>query len=128
MQAYFDKHHPGQTCKMIEGFRPAAYQEQLYAEGRTVPGAIVTYRDGVNEISDHQMSLAADMGVFDAKGAYIDLGSQDVIDYYGHLVRQAGLEWGGMWHKPDEPHAQWPETDHQTYESARLWQKAQRLV
>lgn len=133
MQEYLDVHHKGLSCKLIEGFRTAAYQQELYAIGRTAPGKVVTWRDGVNHRSDHQSSLAADVGFFDGAGHYLDGDEHpdaphDCWEYYGHLCRQQGLEWGGSWHRPDEPHAQWPEFDHQTYESARLWQRSQGLA
>ena len=35
------------------GHRPVSEQQALYAQGRTEPGQIVTYVDGVNKKSDH---------------------------------------------------------------------------
>ena len=129
MQEWLNAHHAGVTCKMIEGYRSAGYQAELYSHGRNGdPRPIVTWRDGSNQLSDHQSSLAGDIGFFDEKGAYIEEPGHDFWLYYGHLVRAMCLEWGGTWHKPDEDHAQWPEGDHQTYASARQWQRAMKLA
>lgn len=126
MNAHLAAHHPGFTAKMIEGFRTQAYQQELYAQGRTKPGKIVTYRDGVTNRSNHQSSLASDVGIF--KGAeYIEEPAQDIVDYYGHCVRAHDLKWGGDWHTPDQPHAEWPEDDAATYEKAREWQSENGL-
>lgn len=134
MQVWLDKHHAGITCKMIEGYRTAAWQHYLYLSGRPdldggYEGPIRTWRDGINMRSDHQSSLAGDIGFFKPDGSYIeDDPGHDFWAYYGHLCRSMGLEWGGTWHKPDEPHAQWPENDHQTYASAASWQRSVRLA
>lgn len=39
---------------IIEGVRTEARQKSLYAQGRTNPGAIVTYANGVTKKSNHQ--------------------------------------------------------------------------
>jgi peptidoglycan L-alanyl-D-glutamate endopeptidase CwlK len=125
LTAYLDKHHPGMTCKLIEGFRTASYQNELYQKGRTTPGPIVTNRDGHVKRSNHQSSLAADVGVFKDGGAvYVDEPGEEIMKYYGHCLRAHDLKWGGDWKGSlvDEPHGEWDEADSQTYADARAWQ------
>lgn len=39
---------------IVEGVRTVARQKELYAQGRTTKGSIVTYADGVKNKSNHQ--------------------------------------------------------------------------
>lgn len=39
---------------IVEGLRTVKRQQQLYAQGRTIKGAIVTYADGIENKSNHQ--------------------------------------------------------------------------
>lgn len=39
---------------IVEGVRTMKRQQDLYAQGRTKPGAIVTYADGIKNKSNHQ--------------------------------------------------------------------------
>ena len=50
---YFD-------CTITYGFRTQKQQVALYAKGRTKPGGIVTYKDGIIKKSKHQSGLAVD--------------------------------------------------------------------
>jgi len=40
---------------ITDGVRTTAEQQELYAKGRTKPGSIVTYRDGIKSKSEHQV-------------------------------------------------------------------------
>lgn len=123
MQVWLDKHRLGMTVKMIEGFRNANYQAELYAKGRTTPGPVVTYRSGKpgNE-SNHQSALAADAGFFKNGGSvYVPEPGDEVMEYYAHCIRAHGLKAGLDWKHPDGPHAEWDEADHATYAAARKW-------
>lgn len=51
---YFD-------CSVISGIRTLEEQQELYAKGRTKPGGIVTYKDGIVSKSKHQEGLAVDV-------------------------------------------------------------------
>lgn len=141
LNRYLGKHHPGYSAKLIEGFRSTERQQQLYAQGRTKPGKIVTKKNGTTNKSNHQSSLAADVGIFltvplssfggvlNTKTTYVPEPPKDVMDYYGHCLRKQGLEWGGDWKGDfkDTPHAEWPNADKLTYQKARAWQKEQGL-
>lgn len=51
----------GRPFTVSEVFRTTERQKALYAQGRTKPGPIVTERDGVTNLSEHQTRLAADI-------------------------------------------------------------------
>lgn len=51
----------GWPFTVSEVFRTTERQKELWAQGRNKPGTIVTERDGVTKVSDHQLRLAADI-------------------------------------------------------------------
>jgi peptidoglycan LD-endopeptidase CwlK len=59
----------GITIKVISGLRTDEEQNDLYAQGRTKPGRIVTNARG--GYSNHNFGIAFDIGVFDG-GSYLD--------------------------------------------------------
>lgn len=120
-------HRPGTHALMIEGFRTSAYQQELYAKGRTKPGEIVTYRNGTTNPSNHQSSLAADIVIATRLHGTINWGDLEFFAYLGHVARANGLVHGGDWKRPDLPHIEWPESDKATYKKAREWQKVNGL-
>lgn len=91
--------------------RPLAEQAELYAQGRTKPGPIVTWaRPGQ---SAHNYGLAAD-GVVLVGGKPL-WKPKTVADFalwerYGALAEKCGLEWAGRWPKAKRefPHVQVP--------------------
>jgi peptidoglycan L-alanyl-D-glutamate endopeptidase CwlK len=97
------------TYKIISGTRTFAEQNELFAQGRTKSGKIVTKAKGGE--SNHNFGIAWDIGIFDGTNyltgatrqeeqAYIDLGKHI-------LAKVADLEWGGNWHDfVDRPHYQ----------------------
>lgn len=50
---------------IIEGKRSLARQQQLYRQGRSEPGKIVTKCDGIYEMSGHQVGKAVDIAIYD---------------------------------------------------------------
>ncbi len=90
------------------GFRTYAQQDALYAQGRTIPGAIVTAARGGQ--SAHNFGIAVD---FTHDSDILKPGLQpdwDTKNYLplGKAAKLRGLVWGGDWSKPDMPHVQWP--------------------
>src|ERR1700676_5276576 len=59
----------GITIKVISGLRTYAEQDDLYAQGRTKPGNIVTNARG--GYSNHNFGIAFDVGVFEGS-SYLD--------------------------------------------------------
>lgn len=128
LRVYAAKNMTGYEWRVVEGFRTAAYQKSLYAQGRTRKGPIVTMRDGYKSKSNHQSSLAVDIVPFHGHDFDWD-GKKEWWDYLGHCARAHGLEWGGDWKSfKDTPHVEWPESDKSTYQKAREWQKANGLA
>lgn len=87
-----------------ETYRSVERQDYLYAQGRTMPGAIVTNAKGSSMSSYHQWRLAFD--VFqNIKGAEYD---KNVLAKVGAIGQSLGLEWGGSWKGfADTPHFQY---------------------
>lgn len=85
-------------------------QASLYAQGRTMPGKIVTNAKPGD--SFHNWGLAFDVAIirdgratWDAK---VDVDDDRIPDYeeVGKLGESIGLEWGGRFHLVDMPHFQ----------------------
>ena len=92
----------GLVFKIISCTRTYDEQNQLYAQGRTRPGKIVT--DARGGYSNHNFGVAWDIGIF-KNGEYID--ESDLYKNAGAVGKQQGLEWGGDWESfQDEPHFQ----------------------
>ena len=110
---------------MAEGFRTVARQKELYAQGRTKPGEIVTYKDGVVHPSDHQSCLAADVVGLTSAGQLTWECPDLFWSYLTHVAHVHGLQRIMDYSTfKDLPHVQWPNTDHATYVAAQQW-KAQ---
>ena len=100
-------------CTIISGLRSVKEQQVLYAKGRTEPGNIVTYKDGVNSKSKHQGGLAVDVIAYPSLYKDID----KMIEFGGFvkgiaiMLKEQGfinseIEWGGNWRWSDKPHFQ----------------------
>ena len=95
----------GLIVKLGECFRTVAEQDNLYAQGRTKPGSIVTNAKGSSYSSMHQWGAAFDVIRNDGKGAYFD--NDGWFSKVGRIGKSLGLEWGGDWTSPvDKPHFQ----------------------
>jgi peptidoglycan L-alanyl-D-glutamate endopeptidase CwlK len=92
----------GITIKVISGLRTYDEQNDLYAQGRTKPGKIVSNARG--GYSNHNFGIAFDIGVFEGS-KYLDESPK--YKAVGALGTDLGLEWGGNWKTiQDEPHFQ----------------------
>lgn len=95
--------------KIISGTRTYAEQDLLYAQGRTLPGKIVTKARGGRSL--HNFGIAWDVGIFDGP-KYFTGANKKERDAYAELGAHAkanvsGIEWGGDWTSfPDAPHFQ----------------------
>ena len=98
----------GFPMKVCQGLRTVEQQQALYAQGRTVPGKIVTNCDGLLKKSNHQaqpdgFGYAADC-CFLGPDPFNDLHPWQV---YGACAQALGLKWGGQWKSlPDKPHVE----------------------
>src|SRR3989304_4801708 len=95
-----------------EGHRPVARQQELYAQGRTKPGKIVTKVDGVRTkgMHNHLPSKAVDVNPWP-----IDFSNKG-RERYTHLagiilalapVKGIRLRWGNDWNGDDDFKAGW---------------------
>lgn len=101
---------------ITEGLRTTKRQQELYAQGRTKPGAKVTNADGVKNKSNHQAKAdgfghAVDIYPF-VDGA-VRVNEKYVIPHLeniaAHILKVAkdmkiNVEWGGGWKFYDPPH------------------------
>lgn len=96
----------GFPMTVTAGLRTTAQQQALYAQGRTVPGRVVTQADGVTVRSKHQEGRAVDCAfLVDGRPSW-----NDALPWgtYGSCAQAVGLTWGGTWRSfPDRPHVEW---------------------
>lgn len=92
----------GYPVRVVSKQRSAQQQRDLYAQGRTRPGARVTELSGEpGQESRHQQGQAADF-------AFTTKGRED-WKLLGAEAKKLGLEWGGDWTSlKDQPHVQMP--------------------
>jgi peptidoglycan L-alanyl-D-glutamate endopeptidase CwlK len=107
----------GFPMMVTDGLRTLEEQQKLYAQGRTVPGQIVTNADGVHNRSNHQphddgLGHALDLTFINPANSRpfwpTDATWMKRWRAYGKLAVAMGLEWGGDWTRPDLPHIQLP--------------------
>jgi peptidoglycan L-alanyl-D-glutamate endopeptidase CwlK len=99
----------GIIIKVTSGTRSFAEQDELFAQGRTKPGKIVTKARG--GFSNHNFGIAFDVTIFtgstDPEKAKTPVFESPVYKAIGALGTELGLEWGGNWKTiVDEPHFQ----------------------
>lgn len=98
----------GLKIGISECLRTVSEQDNLYAQGRTKPGRIVTNAKGTTYSSMHQWGIAFDFYRNDGKGAYYD--KDNFFTKVGKIGQSIGLEWGGSWTSiKDKPHFQLPD-------------------
>lgn len=96
----------GMALGIGECLRTVAEQDELYAQGRTKPGHIVTYAKGTTYASQHQWGIAFDFYKNVSGHAYDDVAFFQKV---GAMAKSIGLEWGGDWTSPvDMPHLYLP--------------------
>lgn len=94
----------GINLKIIQTLRDAEYQGTLFAQGRTIPGKIVTNCDGIKSKSNHQSGLAWDCVPLDSKGNIIwsnDAIYKKMADIAGSIGIRAGYYFRSF---KDSPH------------------------
>lgn len=84
------------------GVRSMEEQDSLYAQGRTVPGSIVTWARAGD--SPHNYGCASDWTYWAGNSpVWMDI-SDPRWHIYAKAVLSANGEWGGMFKRPDGPH------------------------
>lgn len=97
-------------CRFTYTLRTFQEQDELYAKGRTAPGAIVTNAKG--GFSMHNFGVALDIvlvkdatALWDVKADLDGDGKADWMEIVA-IFKQYGWEWGGDWKFYDAPHFQ----------------------
>lgn len=103
-------------CTVVSGLRTLEEQQEMYAQGRTKPGDIVTNADGIMNKSNHQSGNAVDVVPYPSMwsdkdklrefGGFV-LGVAAMLKEQG--IIEIELEWGGHWktfNGGDTPHFQ----------------------
>jgi len=107
---------PTMAVRIVQGLRTIEEQNELYAQGRTKPGPIVTKAKGGS--SYHNYGLAIDFAILtdkDGNGTFEDLSwdikrdnDKDGVADWLEVVKifeAAGWSWGGKWASlKDYPH------------------------
>ena len=92
----------GLNVLVTQTLRDNEYQAQLYAQGRTKPGSIVT---NAKTVSFHGCGLAFDF-CKNVKGA--EYSDAAFFGKVAKLAKEMGFSWGGDWKSfVDKPHLQW---------------------
>ena len=86
---------------ITEGIRTVQRQDELYAQGRTKPGVVVTRARGLSYSSQHQWGIAFDIAINDPNKLYDDA----LFRKAAAIGKSVGLSWGGDWKSfIDKPH------------------------
>lgn len=88
----------GLAVKITETYRSQQRQNELYEQGRTTPGRVVTWTKN----SRHTSRRAWDVVKLTAGGA--DYGDAGFFAACGAVARSLGITWGGDWKTPDRAH------------------------
>lgn len=112
LQLYNKLCDKGIFIRVTDGLRTIEEQDELYAQGRTNPGKIVTWVQGGD--SYHNYGLAFDFCLLKSKkevtwSRKVDLNKDGQKDWTQvvDLFCSKGWKWGGDWvNKPDYPHLQ----------------------
>ena len=87
----------GLPVLITETYRSQERQNELYAQGRTKPGKVVTWTKN----SRHTSRLAWDI-CKNVKGA--EYSDTSFFKKCGAIAKKLGITWGGDWKTPDMPH------------------------
>jgi peptidoglycan LD-endopeptidase CwlK len=113
---FTDMAQAGTPMFVVGGVRTAAYQQAIYAQGRTTAGPIVTQCDGILKKSDHQVERdgyghAVDVAFLPTKAIPDPWAPKWPWKALGEAVYAHGMQWGGTWKVPaDLDHIQYVPT------------------
>lgn len=102
-QAFLDEcKKAGLNVIIYSTYRDHESQNDLYAQGRTKSGKIVTKAKGGD--SFHNWRVAFDAAP--VTNGKIDWNNSKLFERMGAIGKKVGLEWGGDWKFKDMPHLQ----------------------
>ena len=114
-KVYFAMQVLGYPMRPTEGLRTLERQQQLYAQGRTAPGSIVTRADGIVSRSNHQACPGENFGravdsCFVGSDPYLEhhVFGPRLWEAFGANAVALGLIWGGRFTTiKDRPHVEY---------------------
>lgn len=87
------------------GYRSNAEQDELYKQGRTKAGAIVTNAKGGE--SNHNFGVAVDLFQYSKDGTEAIFENDSAFQKIVKAMKKKGFDWGGDWRSfKDTPHFQ----------------------
>lgn len=88
----------GYTFRITDGLRSDAVQDNLYAQGRTKPGSIVTNaRAGQSKHNSQGRGYAVAVDIYCTDPARPNRTPAEVTSEVAQLGIALGLSWGGNW-------------------------------
>jgi hypothetical protein len=94
----------GLKPEIVEGYRSQDRQNELYEQGRSTPGKVVTQ----TRHSMHTQGKAVDLAQLDESGKITYDVTPGFWDRMGAIGKSLGLMWGGDWKGfKDRPHFQY---------------------
>ena len=88
----------GLKVRITETYRSQKRQNELYEQGRTKPGKVVTWTKNSRHTSRRAWDICQNI-----KGKEYDQ-SEDFFGKCGKIAKKLGITWGGEWKTPDKPH------------------------
>ena len=85
----------GLNIFITETYRPQSRQNELWEQGRTKPGKIVTWTMHSRHTSRRAWDIACNGHL---------LYDIDTLNKAGAIAKSLGITWGGDWTTPDKPH------------------------
>ncbi|AMO26043.1 endolysin [Bacillus phage Deep Blue] len=96
-------HAQGIYICVAQGYRSIAEQNELYAQGRTKPGSIVTNAKGGQ--SNHNFGVAIDLCLYTQDGSDVIWTVEGDFRKVVNAMKAQGFKWGGDWTSfKDYPH------------------------
>ena len=92
----------GINVTIYSTYRDHESQNELYAQGRTKAGKVVTWARGGDSFHNWRVAFDAAPVV----NGSIPWGDAKLFERMGAIGERCGLEWGGNWKKRDMPHFQ----------------------
>ena len=94
----------GLRPEIVEGYRTQERQDELYEQGRSQPGQVVTKA----KKSMHTQGLAIDIAQLDENGNITYDTTPGFWEQMGAIGKSLGMIWGGDWKSiQDKPHFQY---------------------
>ena len=106
----YEKRWPNEPPPFIvETYRSHQKQEDLYAQGRTRPGNIVTHVRAGGSFHNYYPTLAFDIAFNIPASAGGPWSRLELFEKFAVIAKELDIEWGGDWkYFVDRPHFQVP--------------------